>query len=127
MADTAYTPLEGNIELPRNFRKLPAREKRDLLFQLLDTDPGTYHSSAPSDALIDLADVMVESAVGVMPVPLGIAGGIQVDGELFNIPMATEEPSVIAAATYAGGLITRHGGGFFYNLHRPDYDRPDRH
>lgn len=56
------------------------------------------------------ADAMVESAVGFLPVPLGVATGFLVDGARFDIPMAVEEPSVIAAATYAGSLIAKHGG-----------------
>ncbi len=110
MADTAYSPIEKVLELPGRFRKLSPREKREVLFTILEMEPGEYSASAPSDSLIDLADVMVESAVGVMPVPLGIAGALQIDNDLFYIPMATEEPSVIAAATYAGSLISRDGG-----------------
>jgi hydroxymethylglutaryl-CoA reductase len=110
MADTAYSPVEKVMELPGRFRKLSAREKRVVLSEILDLEPREYHASAPSEELIDLADVMVESAVGVMPVPLGIAGGLLIDGERYYIPMATEEPSVIAAATFAGNLISRDGG-----------------
>jgi hydroxymethylglutaryl-CoA reductase len=53
---------------------------------------------------------MVENAIGRMPIPLGIAEGFSVDDHRVNVPMATEEPSVIAAATFAGSLIARHGG-----------------
>jgi hydroxymethylglutaryl-CoA reductase len=112
MADTAYRLTEEQIELPGNFRKLTAREKRRVLSELLEPSPDEEAASGPTDELIDLADVMVESAVGVMPVPLGIASGILIDGEVYNIPMAVEEPSVIAAATYAGRLVSRDGEGF---------------
>ncbi len=67
-------------------------------------------TGAPADAL-DLADLMVESAVGVLPVPVGIAAGFVIDGRELAVPMATEEPSVIAAATHAARLV-RSGGGF---------------
>ncbi|MDA3951544.1 MAG: hydroxymethylglutaryl-CoA reductase, degradative [Spirochaeta sp.] len=112
MADTAYELGEDTPELPVNFRKLTPREKRRVLSELLDIEPTELHSSNPAEDLIDLADVMVESAVGVMPVPLGIASGIRIDGEVYNVPMAVEEPSVIAAATYAGRLVSRGDGGF---------------
>ncbi|MFP4211080.1 MAG: hydroxymethylglutaryl-CoA reductase, degradative [Alkalispirochaeta sp.] len=112
MADTAYTLTDEHVELPGNFRKLSPREKRRVLSELLDTTHDEEHASAPTEELIDLADVMVESAVGVMPVPLGIASGILIDGDIYNIPMAVEEPSVIAAATYAGRLVSRDGDGF---------------
>ncbi|MFW5694484.1 MAG: hydroxymethylglutaryl-CoA reductase, degradative [Alkalispirochaeta sp.] len=112
MADTAVSLTDETIELPHNFRKLSARKKREVLSQLLDLEPHEWYASLASDELLDLADVMVESAVGVMPVPLGIASGIRIDDRLFNIPMAVEEPSVVAAATYAGRLVSRGGNSF---------------
>ena len=66
-------------------------------------------TGAPAGAL-DLADLMVESAVGVLPVPVGVAAGFLIDGRELAVPMATEEPSVIAAATHAARLVRRGGG-----------------
>src|SRR5258706_7120803 len=63
-----------------------------------------------SPPLMDIADVMVESAIGCIPVPLGIADGFLVDGRDVAIPLAVEEPSVIAAASYAARLVRRSGG-----------------
>jgi hydroxymethylglutaryl-CoA reductase len=60
--------------------------------------------------MVELADVMVESAVGYVALPLGLATGFIVDGESYDVPMATEEPSVIAAAAYAASLVRRDGG-----------------
>ena len=71
-------------------------------------DDFSYTGSDPD--LLDLSEVMVEQAVGYMPLPLGIAGPLLIDGQERMIPMATEEPSVIAAATFAGSLTSRHGG-----------------
>jgi len=67
-------------------------------------------ATSADPAILDLAEVMVENALGVMPVPLGIAQGFLIDGVQRAIPLATEEPSVIAAASFAGSLIARHGG-----------------
>jgi hydroxymethylglutaryl-CoA reductase len=112
MADTAYALTEGSVSLPPGFRKLPAREKRRVLENLLDLAPEELYASNPGDDLLDLADVMVESAAGIMPVPMGIASGILIDEITTHIPMAVEEPSVVAAATYAGQLVSRAAGGF---------------
>lgn len=112
MADTAFSLSDNRIELPHSFRKLSARQKRELLSELLDLSPTEMRASLASEELLDLADVMVESAVGVMPVPLGVASGIRVDGRVVNLPMAVEEPSVVAAATYAGRLVSRGGESF---------------
>jgi hydroxymethylglutaryl-CoA reductase len=54
---------------------------------------------------------MVENWVGVMAVPLGIAANFRIDGTDRFVPMAIEEPSVIAAASNAA-RIAREGGGF---------------
>jgi len=58
-----------------------------------------------------LADAMVENAVGVFGVPLGVATNFTVNGEDVLVPMAIEEPSVIAAASNAARMV-RGGGGF---------------
>lgn len=60
---------------------------------------------------IDLADHMVENVIGVIQEPLGIGVNFQINGKDYLIPMATEEPSVIAAASYAAKMV-RDGGGF---------------
>jgi hydroxymethylglutaryl-CoA reductase len=60
---------------------------------------------------IDVADHMVENVIGVFPEPLGIGANFLINGVEYLIPMATEEPSVIAAASYAAKMV-REGGGF---------------
>ena len=57
------------------------------------------------------ADHMVENAIGVFGLPLGIATNFLVNGRDVLVPMAIEEPSVIAGASFAARLI-REGGGF---------------
>lgn len=56
------------------------------------------------------ADNMVENVIGYMPVPLGVATNFKVDQKDVFIPMATEEPSVIAAASNAARLTYNTGG-----------------
>ena len=57
------------------------------------------------------ADRMIENVIGIMPVPLGIAVNFLINDKDYLIPMAIEEPSVIAAASNAA-RIARLGGGF---------------
>ena len=57
------------------------------------------------------ADAMIENAVGVLGLPVGIGLNFVVDGEDVLVPMAVEEPSVIAAVSLAA-KIAREGGGF---------------
>jgi hydroxymethylglutaryl-CoA reductase len=60
---------------------------------------------------LDLANRMIENVVGVFPTPLGIATNFLINKQDYLIPMAIEEPSVVAAASYAAKMV-RDGGGF---------------
>ncbi|WEV74314.1 hydroxymethylglutaryl-CoA reductase, degradative [Bifidobacterium sp. ESL0798] len=60
---------------------------------------------------------MVENQIGNFPVPLGLADHFVIDGEALRVPMAVEEPSVIAAAGNAAHRIAR-AGGFRTSVHR---------
>ena len=101
---------EKTGELPKGFRKMNVEERRETLKTALAPCPEEMDCSLPNGPALELADLMVESAVGAVPVPLGIATGFLIDGRRVDLPMATEEPSVIAAAAFAGGLIARSGG-----------------
>ena len=57
------------------------------------------------------ADQMVENVVGLHSLPLGIATNFCVNGRDVLVPMAIEEPSVVAGASFAARLA-RAGGGF---------------
>lgn len=59
----------------------------------------------------EIADHMIENVVGTYQIPLGLALHFLIDGENYLIPMATEEPSVIAASSFAAKTI-RLAGGF---------------
>lgn len=59
---------------------------------------------------IQEADRMIENVIGYLPIPLGIAANFKVDGEDVFVPMATEEPSVVAAASHAAKLTYDTGG-----------------
>ncbi|MYH63279.1 MAG: hydroxymethylglutaryl-CoA reductase, degradative [Caldilineaceae bacterium SB0675_bin_29] len=57
------------------------------------------------------ADKMVENVVGRFSMPLGIGANFLIDGRDYLIPMAVEEPSVVAGASSAA-LLARAGVGF---------------
>lgn len=56
------------------------------------------------------ANRMIENAVGVMSVPMGIAMNFVINGRECLVPMAIEEPSVIAAASKAAKIAKAKGG-----------------
>ncbi len=57
------------------------------------------------------ADKMIENVVGTFELPLGIATNFQINGQDKLVPMAVEEPSIVAGASFAAKLA-RAGGGF---------------
>ncbi len=59
---------------------------------------------------IDIANRMIENVAGVMCVPLGIATNFLINGRDYLVPMAIEEPSVVAAASNAAKMARPKGG-----------------
>jgi len=59
---------------------------------------------------LDLANRMIENVIGVFPIPLGMAVNFLINGKDYLIPMAIEEPSVVAAASYAAKMARAKGG-----------------
>jgi hydroxymethylglutaryl-CoA reductase len=57
------------------------------------------------------ADQMIENVVGIHGLPLGIAANFLVNGRDYLVPMAIEEPSVVAAASFMAKIV-RGSGGF---------------
>ena len=58
----------------------------------------------------DEANNMIENAIGTLSFPLGIATNFKINGKDYLIPMAIEEPSVIAAASKAAKIARKNGG-----------------
>lgn len=68
---------------------------------------------------IDQADHMVENAIGVFGLPLGVAQNFVVNGREVLVPMVIEEPSVVAGASFMAKLA-RAGGGFTASASAPE-------
>jgi hydroxymethylglutaryl-CoA reductase len=83
----------------------------------LSKDEETILSS--NGLTLEQADHMIENVVGVLGVPLGVATNFRINGRDYLIPMAIEEPSVVAGASYAAKLA-RAGGGFTAHTTAPE-------
>ena len=59
----------------------------------------------------EIADNMIENQLSTYDLPYGVALNFLIDGKDYIVPMAIEEPSVIAAAS-AGAKIIAKAGGF---------------
>jgi len=93
------------------FHKLPLDQRLNLVAEWagLSVDERQLLGTGGLDAL--RADRMIENVVGTHALPLGIATNFTVNGRDYLVPMAVEEPSVVAGASYAAKLA-RAGGGF---------------
>ena len=94
------------------FYKLSPKERLKVVSEFSSlTEEEASCISATGALSHDAADRMVENVIGVMEVPLGVAVNFLINGKDYLIPMAIEEPSVIAAAGNAAKMA-REGGGF---------------
>jgi len=94
------------------FYKLSPKQRLGAVKEFADlTDEETELLQNTGSLPMDLADRMIENVVGVFPVPLGIGTNFLVNKRDYLIPMAIEEPSVVAGASYAAKMA-RDGGGF---------------
>jgi len=66
--------------------------------------------AATEDSMLAMADRMIENVVGTLSIPLGVAANFTINGRDYLIPMATEEPSVVAAASNMASVARIHGG-----------------
>jgi hydroxymethylglutaryl-CoA reductase (NADPH) len=58
----------------------------------------------------NVTGVCCENVVGYLPIPVGIAGPLLVNGKLIHIPMATTEGCLVASTSRGCKAITKSGG-----------------
>ncbi|OUJ19428.1 Hydroxymethylglutaryl-CoA reductase HMG1 [Methanonatronarchaeum thermophilum] len=93
------------------FYKLPLKERLEKITELCDLTEEQKKTLGNTGALEEeIADRLIENVVGTLETPLGIATNFKINDKDYLIPMATEETSVIAAASN-GAKISRKGGG----------------
>lgn len=106
---THDTPPTRSSRLSGFYQKSVA-ERVEILAEWADLTPDEV--AVLADGLsVDQADKMIENVVGRYSLPLGIGANFQINGREVLVPMVVEEPSVVAAVSYAAKLA-RAGGGF---------------
>lgn len=86
-------------------------ERLGLVARSAELDPDLLDALRPDGGLsLAQADHMIENVVGMIGIPVGVATNFTIDGADRLIPMATEEPSVVAAASNAARMARAHGG-----------------
>ena len=99
------------------FYKLPMKERIDYVkkFSNLTEDEISVFSSRMD---LEIADRMIENVIGTFEIPLAVAVNFYINKKDYIIPMATEESSVVAAASNAA-KIARIRGGFTTEVSEP--------
>ncbi|HZW56313.1 MAG TPA: hydroxymethylglutaryl-CoA reductase, degradative [Nitrososphaerales archaeon] len=97
-------------EIP-NFYKFAPKDRIKIVktFSNLE-EKDVEHVISAAGLSIEAADHMIENVIGTIPVPLGIATNFLVNSKDYLVPMAIEEPSVVAAASNAAKMARKHGG-----------------
>ena len=93
------------------FYKWPLERRRRTLAELLDCSPDALADLDPDALTLTVADKLIENVVGILGIPVGLGLNLMVNGEDILVPMAVEEPSVVAAFSNAAKTV-RLGGGF---------------
>jgi hydroxymethylglutaryl-CoA reductase len=92
------------------FYNLPIEQRLEYLNRHLS--PEDLAALSGESGLTDSqADHMIENVIGTFALPLGIALNFVVNSREVLVPMAVEEPSVVAGASFMAKLA-RAGGGF---------------
>jgi len=95
----------------QGFYKLPMEKRREVVKQFASLTDDEMKTLANTGGLpADLADHMIENVVGGYTYPLGMATNFRINGSDYLIPMALEEPSVVAAASNAAKMARVKGG-----------------
>ncbi len=93
------------------FYKLTREERVARLLELTGLDrKEAAPLTDPGQVDMSVLDHMIENVVGAMTLPLGIATNFRINGRDYLVPMAIEEPSVVAAASNAARIARPHGG-----------------
>src|SRR5437667_8362827 len=108
----------GSSRLP-GFYKMKMAERLRRLAEQLELSRDEMDSLGESATLpLANAEAMIENAVGVLGLPVGVGLNFQINGEDVVVPMAVEEASVIAAVSLAAKIV-REGGGFTADADEP--------
>ncbi len=100
------------------FYNLGIHERRAMLSKFVSAQD-LAAMSGEAGLTVEQADHMIENVIGLHGIPLGIALNFVVNGRDVLVPMAIEEPSVVAGASFMARLA-RAGGGFIAHTTPPE-------
>ncbi|GFZ26239.1 hydroxymethylglutaryl-CoA reductase, degradative [Lactobacillus corticis] len=86
------------------FYRLSIDERRKLLAAQ------GYHLASVDQQLLEQVDKLSENVISRLTLPVGVITKLRVNGRDYLVPMAIEEPSVVAAANNGANMFNHHGG-----------------
>lgn len=93
------------------FYKKTLEERREILAEYADLTEEEQAFLASTGALsLEKANHMIENTIGIYSLPLGLGMNMRLNNKEYIVPMAVEEPSVIAAQSSGAKLIAQNGG-----------------
>ncbi len=108
----SFEPTTTNID-----SKIPGLRELDPVDRLAEVCRAANLSENEQKALtgesalpVSLANGMIENVVGKFELPLGVATNFKINDKDYLIPMAVEEPSIVAAASYMAKIARRCNG-----------------
>ena len=95
------------------FYQLPIKDRIEAVFERGLISEEDYRTLKSQQQRLDLqsADKMIENVIGVMGMPVGLGLNFSINNKDYVVPLAVEEPSIVAALSSAA-KIAREGGGF---------------
>ena len=100
------------------FSKKSYQERLELLKAQALLSPERQESLEQDEQMsLTVADQLSENVVGTFSLPYSLVPEVLVNGQEYTVPYVTEEPSVVAAASYASKIIKR-AGGFTAQVHQ---------
>ncbi len=99
--------------MTQKFYQLTPKERR----QILQDEGSLKETKLPKVTLEDL-DTLSENVVGQLTLPVGVVKDLLVNGRNYTVPMASEEPSVVAAANHGAKILRQNSGATVTNERR---------
>ncbi|HET6587136.1 MAG TPA: hydroxymethylglutaryl-CoA reductase, degradative [Oleiagrimonas sp.] len=94
------------------FYKLSVAERVRLLHArgLLSREDFRALASGRHQLSVEKADKMIENVIGVLGMPVGLGLNFLINDKEYVVPLAVEEPSIVAALSSAAKMVRKSGG-----------------
>src|SRR5690625_4127575 len=103
--------MEISSRIP-GFYNMTVEDRKKHIINLFDFSEEDAAQLLDSNSLPEeTADKMIENVIGTFSLPLGVGLNFNINDKDYVVPMAVEEPSIIASASYIAKIV-RDAGGF---------------